>query len=73
MDISDDDQPPDRSAILLVGQDIKGHWLVQDRIGRLEGCFVSRETALGFARAECGMLHATVQLADSPLTPRIAF
>jgi hypothetical protein len=73
MDICDDAQPPDRSAILFVGQDIKGHWLVQDMIGRLEGCFVSRETALGFARAESGMLHARVQLADTPLTPRIAF
>jgi hypothetical protein len=73
MIISRDSQPPDRSPILFVGQDVKGHWLVQDKSGQLEGCFVSRETALGFARAECDMLHATLQLADTPLTPRIAF
>ena len=73
MSICSDSQPPDQSAILLVGQDIKGHWLVQDRNGQLEGCFVSRETALGFARAECDMLHATLRLANTLLTPRIAF
>ncbi len=56
--------------VLLVGQDVKGHWLVQDVAGRLEGCFISRETAIRFARAESGMLHATVQLADLPLTAR---
>jgi hypothetical protein len=73
MDICDTIELPIRSEILIVGQDIKGHWLVQDGIGRLEGCFVSRETALGFARAESGMLHATVQMTDTPLTPYIAF
>lgn len=73
MDICDNIEPADRSEILIVGQDIKGHWLVQDRIGRLEGCFVSRETALGFARAESGLLHATVRMTDMPLTPYIAF
>jgi hypothetical protein len=73
MIVCSDSEPPNRSPILFVGQDSKGHWLVQDKGGGLEGCFVSRETALGFARAECDMMHATLQLADAPLTPRIAF
>jgi len=73
MGICDDTEPNDQSTILLVGQDIKGHWLVQDRVGRLEGCFVSLDTVLGFARAECSMLHATLCIADGPLTPHIAF
>ena len=60
----------DQNPILLVGQDRKGHWLVQDMAGHMEGCFISRETAIRFARAECGLLHATVQLADAPLTTR---
>lgn len=60
----------DQSPILLVGQDTKGHWLVQDVAGRLEGCFISRATAVRFARDECDILHATMQLVDVPLTAR---
>lgn len=65
--------PAEPDPVLLVGQDLKGHWLVQDTTGYLEGCFVSRATALGFARSECAMLHATMRMADAPLVPRIAF
>ena len=70
MDTFVDVKAADQSPILFVGQDTKGHWLVQDRAGHLEGCFISRATAIGFARAESTMLHATVQLADAPLTAR---
>ena len=62
---------PIGSSQLLVGQDLRGRWLVQDAAGLVEGRFVSRETALGFARAERDILHATIVLADAPLIGRI--
>jgi hypothetical protein len=64
--------PDDWSSLLLVGQDKRGRWLVQDTAGRIEGHFLSRETALHFARAERDLLHATVRFADAPLTARVA-
>lgn len=62
---------PEWSSILLVGQDQRGRWLVQDIIGRIEGVFTSRENALGFAQAECDIHHATFEMASGPLTPRL--
>ena len=73
MDRTNDDVVCEPDPILFVGQDLKGHWLVQDTVGRLEGCFVSRDTALGFARSECAMLHATMRMADAPIIPHISF
>jgi len=59
------------SSLLLVGQDERGRWLVQDTAGRVEGRFRSRETALGFARSECDLFHGRIELAQAPLTARI--
>ena len=57
---------------LLVGQDSHGHWLVQEQDGALEGCFVSKDAALSFARWERhAYTSARVQLAPEPLTPRM--
>lgn len=60
------------SVTLLVGQDDHGHWLVQEQDGALEGCFVSRDAALSFARWERhAYAHAHVELAVEPLVPRL--
>lgn len=67
-------EPDQASPVLKVGQDCAGHWLVQDNGGKLEGRFVSRAAAMGFARSE---LHAfpgaTIVVAATPLVPTISF
>ena len=40
---------------------------------RLEGRFVSREAAIGYARGECRMHHATLCMATAPLVPCVSF
>ena len=67
------DVPPDWSSILFVGQDRRGRWLVQDTVGRIEGIFTSRDTALSFARSERDILHASIEYSDAPLTARASF
>lgn len=73
--IADIDPEPDQpGATLFVGQDRAGHWLVQESAGRLEGRFISREAALGFARAERHAFPgAVVVIATHPLIPHIPF
>lgn len=70
----DDPEPDQGGAVLKVGQDRAGHWLVQDTGGKLEGRFVSRAAAVGFARSE---LHAfpgaTIVMAATPLVPTVSF
>jgi hypothetical protein len=69
-----DPEPDQRKSVLFVGQDIAGHWLVQESAGRLEGRFISREAALSFARAERhGFGNAEVVFAAQPLVPGISF
>lgn len=67
-------EPDHVSAVLTVGQDSAGHWLVQDVGGTLEGRFVSRAAAMGFARSE---LHAfpgaCIVMSATPLIPTISF
>ncbi|WP_116091610.1 hypothetical protein [Sphingomonas crusticola] len=64
---------PAPAVTLLVGPDADGHWLVQEADGALEGCFVSREAALHFARWERHAYRAAiVALAEGPLTSRLA-
>lgn len=60
-------------VVLYVGQDVAGHWLVQDAARLLEGRFVSLTAALRFAEAERQMYHASVRLATMPLVPVIPF
>ncbi len=64
---------PGEPGIFYVGQDVAGHWLVQDAARRLEGRFVSLTAALRFAEAERQMYHASVRLATVPLVPVIPF
>ncbi len=69
-----DPEPDQPGAVITVGQDCAGHWLVQDDRALLEGRFVSRAAALGFARAECHACGgATITLATTPLVPIVPF
>lgn len=65
---------PDQSGrILYVGQDMAGHWLVQDNRRTLEGRFISQGAAMHFAQAERQTYGARVEVAKAPLTPLIPF
>lgn len=64
---------PDPEDHILVGQDNRGHWLVQENQGRTETHFVSRDAALRFARWERhAHAHAVIVLADRPLVSSLA-
>ena len=64
---------PHHPHILLVGQDRRGRWMVQENHGLIEGLFISRDAALHFARLE---RHAfpggTVELTSEPLVSSLA-
>lgn len=67
-------EPDPEGAILFVGRDVAGHWLVQGRRGQLEGRFISRDAAWAFARAECRALPgARIVDALRPLIPAVSF
>ena len=69
-----DPEPDQPGAVITVGQDCAGHWLVQDDRALLEGRFVSRAAAIGFARAERHAAGgATIMLATTPLVPIVPF
>lgn len=66
-------EPDERGLVIYVGQDKAGHWLVQDEGKKLEGRFVSRSAALSFARGECQIYHARLEMARMALVPLIPF
>ena len=66
-------EPDERGLVIYVGQDKAGHWLVQDNGKKLEGRFVSRSAALSFAKGECQIYHASLEMAGMPLVPLIPF
>lgn len=66
-------EPDERGLVIYVGQDTAGHWLVQDNGRTLEGRFVSRSAALSFAKGECDIYHASLEMAGGPLVPLIPF
>ncbi|GHH23826.1 hypothetical protein GCM10008023_35260 [Sphingomonas glacialis] len=67
-------EPDQARPVLKVGQDRAGHWLVQDSGGALEGRFVSRAAAIGFARSELhAFAGAVIEMAASPLVATISF
>lgn len=68
-----DPKPDERGIVITVGQDKAGHWLVQDSGGKLEGRFVTRSAALSFARGECQLYHASLEMAGMPLVPLVPF
>lgn len=66
-------EPDEHGLVIYVGQDKAGHWLVQDNVKKLEGRFVSRSAALSFAKGECQIYHASLEMAAMPLVPLIPF
>ena len=69
-----DPEPDQPRLVLLVGQDIAGHWLVQESTGLLEGRFVSHAAAIAFALAERGGRgNADVVITHRPLVPSVQF
>ena len=66
-------EPDERGLVIYVGQDVAGHWLVQDNCRKLEGCFVSRGAALSFAHAERDIYHARLELSALTMVPLIPF
>ncbi len=60
-----DTEPPERSAssgIFLVGQDSRGHWVVQDERGLCGGLFVDRGKAVRFAMDETGKRPQAIKM-----------
>jgi len=49
-------EPPERRTnnVFLVGQDSRGHWVVQDQRGLCGGLFADRSKAIKFAMDETG-------------------
>ena len=49
-------EPPSRlrPPLFMLGQDQRGHWVVQAQKGARGGLFANREAALRFIRAETG-------------------
>jgi hypothetical protein len=43
-----------RPPLFMLGQDLRGNWVVQEQKGARGGLFVDREAALRFIRAETG-------------------
>jgi hypothetical protein len=43
-----------RPPLFMLGQDLRGNWVVQEQKGARGGLFVDREVALRFIRAETG-------------------
>ncbi len=65
------DAPASRPPVIHVGQDRRGRWLVQDSTGQIEGVFVNRESALGFAQAERDLHRSLIEITGSPLVARL--
>jgi len=64
---------PNLPHILMVGQDRRGRWMVQENHGLIEGLFISRDAALHFARLERHAFPgATVELTSEPLISTLA-
>ena len=49
-------EPPSwlRPPLFMIGQDDRGHWVVQDQKGIRGGLFVDRDAALRYVRSENG-------------------
>lgn len=73
MSSNTDSEPDQPGLVIYVGQDVAGHWLVQDSTKRLEGRFVSYAAAMTYARDEGRIYHAAVAIAPAPLVPLVSF
>jgi hypothetical protein len=64
---TNDTEPPSlerstTSSIFLVGQDSRGHWVVQDERGLCGGLFVDRSKAIRFAMDETGKRPQAIKM-----------
>jgi hypothetical protein len=67
-------EPGQDNSVLYVGQDRAGHWLVQENHGRLEGRFISGQSAYRFARSEVHAFPgATLVVTREWIEPNIPF
>jgi hypothetical protein len=66
-------EPDPSGAIIYVGQDGAGHWLVQLSSKQMEGRFVSFAAAMSYAQSERDMYHAAVEIASAPIQPLVSF
>ena len=66
-------EPAPDGRVIYVGQDLAGHWLVQDNARKLEGRFVSYCAAMSYAQAERDIYQASVEVTSAPLTPVVPF
>ncbi|HXY57212.1 MAG TPA: hypothetical protein VEH76_01395 [Methylocystis sp.] len=51
----------------IIGQDLRGHWIVTEGRKRAGGIFVNRETALKYATSEWGQRPEMIRWANEPL------
>lgn len=66
-------EPDPSGAIIYVGQDVAGHWLVQLSSKQMEGRFVSFAAAMNYAQSEREMYRAAVEIALTPIQPLVSF
>jgi len=64
---ANDTEPPSlerttSSSLFLVGQDSRGHWVVQDERGLCGGLFVDRSKAIRFALDETGRRPQAIKM-----------
>jgi hypothetical protein len=60
------------SPRLIVGQDHRGRWVVQDRLGLCGGWFVDRAEAIHYAMFETGGAPRAVLLAPGVVEPELS-
>jgi hypothetical protein len=67
-------EPPSwlRPPLFMIGQDERGHWVVQELKGNSGGMFVSREAAMRYVRSENGHRPQAVVMVSGVLELEIA-
>jgi hypothetical protein len=62
-------EPPSwlRPPLFMLGQDLRGNWVVQEQKGARGGLFVDREAALRFIRAETGYKQQAIVMVSGIL------
>ncbi len=64
-------EPPSWARLFTIGQDSRGHWVVQDQKGIRGGLFVDRDAALRFVRAENGYRPAIVVMVSENIDLKV--
>jgi len=67
-------EPPSwlRPPLFMLGQDLRGNWVVQEQKGARGGLFVDRTAALRFIRAETGSKPQTIIMVSGNLELDVA-